>query len=133
MLTKHVLTFGRNNFPIKSLHYYIFISEDFVLRKNCSMFCIWMWQELFSASLPQRHFECSICILCSSVADCLDEVSSYCQLLCHSSWVLLCLGAVLIHNSRLFCWKVFSYVHCGSKTMFLLSGKLRSSLILHWF
>lgn len=93
----------------------ILLSVRLILRKNYSVFCIWMWQEMYSTSLPQRHFKCSLCVLCSSVADSLNAVSSHCQLLCPSSWVSLCLGSVLIHNSRLFCWKLFSYVHCGSK------------------
>lgn len=38
MLANRKLTFGSSNLPDESLHFYSFINECFVLRKNCSVF-----------------------------------------------------------------------------------------------
>lgn len=83
------------------------------MRKNCCVF-LHMARSI-PTSLLQRRSECPIYILCSSVADCSDELSSQCQLLCQSSWAPLCLG-VLIYKPSLFSGKVFWFVPCDSKS-----------------
>lgn len=127
-----MLTFGSNNLPIKRLHYCTSVTETFVVKKNCSVFCIWMWQELFSTTLPQRCFKCSVCILCSSVADCLKWVHT-------ASYYLIPPKCCCVLGKGWSTTPVFSvgkgFHMCTGvlKIMFLLNGKLRDSFVLHLF